>query len=171
MRSVLKNKVLVTIIGILLLANIVMLVFFISSMKTPEKENPAMKGPPPSPESFLQTKLGFTEQQIQQFNLIKKEHQEKVNPLFDDMRKTKDQFFLQVKEPVSDSYLDSLAGIIGQKQKNLDLQVFHTIQEIRAVCTPQQQFTFDTLLPKVVYKMIGHMRRGNPKEDGQKKSH
>jgi protein CpxP len=171
MRSVLKNKVLVTIIAILLLANIAMLVFFISGMKSPERETATAKKTMPSTESFLQTKLGFSEQQVNQFNQLKKEHQEKLNPLFDDLRTTKDQFFLQVKDPVSDSYIDSLAGIIGSKQKNLDMQVFRTVREVRKLCTSQQQVTFDTLLPKIAYKMVGNIRRGTAKEDSLKKSH
>ena len=171
MRSVLKNKVLVTIIGILLLANIAMLVFLFSAMKKPERENSHNRKPAHSTVSFLESRIGFDKQQISQFNQLKEEHYKKLNPLFEDLRVTKDNFFVLVKDSVSDSDIDSLANIIGQKQKFLDLQVFHTVQEIRNLCTPQQQVKFDSLLPKIAYKMVGHIRKGNPKEDSLKKSH
>ncbi len=154
MRSVLKNKVLVTIIAILLLANIAMLVFFISGMKNPEKENSESRKSGHSTISLLQNKIGFSEQQIIQFNQLKEEHRTKLNPHFEDLRITKDQFFLLVKDSLSDSYLDSAATLIGKKQQILDMQVFRTIRDIRKLCTPQQQITFDSLLPKIAYKML-----------------
>jgi hypothetical protein len=170
MRSVLKNKVLVTIIAILLLSNIALLVFFISGMKKPDRENQAEQKASHSTESFLQTRIGFTEQQITQFNKLREEHHQKLNPLFEDLRKTKDQFFISVKDSLSDSYIDSLSVLIGEKQKNLDRQVFRTIQEVRSICSPQQQIKFDSLLPKIAYKMAGHIRKANPKEDSLKRS-
>lgn len=170
MRSVLKNKVLVTVIAILLLANIAMLVFFMSGMKKPDRDQPGdQKAAAHTTESFLQARIGFTDQQINQFNQLKEIHHQRLNPLFEDLRQTKDQFFILVKDSRSDAYLDSVALQIGTKQKNLDREVFRTIQEVRKLCTPQQQITFDSLLPKIAYKMAGHIRKGNPKEDSLKK--
>jgi Spy/CpxP family protein refolding chaperone len=171
MKSVLKNKVLVTIIGILLLANIAMLVFFISGMKKPDRGQPEDKRQGYSTDSFLQSKVGFTEQQIRQFNQLKKEHHEKLNPLFEDLRMTKDQFFLLIKDSISDSAMDSVSTLIGQKQKMLDMQVFRTVQELRNLCTPEQQLKFDSLLPKIAYKMAGHIRRADNKQDSLKRDH
>jgi hypothetical protein len=51
------------------------------------------------------------------------------------------------------------------------MQVFHTIEEVRNICTPEQQTKFDSLLPKIAYKMAGHIRKGNTKEDNLKKPH
>lgn len=169
MRSVLKNKVLVTIIGILLLANIAMLVFFISGMKKPDREPRPDQKNSHTMESFLQSRIGFNEQQIDQFNTLKEEHHQRLFPLFEDVRITKDQFFIRVKDSLSASYLDSLALQIGEKQKNLDRQVYEAIRQVRSMCTPQQQIAFDSLLPKIAYKMAGHIRKGNPKEDSLKR--
>ncbi|MBC7827715.1 MAG: hypothetical protein H7122_08220 [Chitinophagaceae bacterium] len=169
MRSVLKNKVLVTIIAILLMANIAMLVFFISGMRKPEGDNSANKKPGHTTESFLRTRVGFTEQQLVEFNKLKEEHYRKLNPLFEDLRLTKDQFFILIKDSISDSHADSFATVIGEKQKNLDLQVFRTVREVRGLCNKQQQIKFDSLLPKIAYKVVGHIRKGNPKEEGLKK--
>ena len=171
MRNVLRNKVLVTIIGILLLANIAMLVFFISGMKKPDRESPAEAKPPAhNTESFLQTKVGFTDHQIEQFKKLKETHHDKLFPLFEDVRKTKDEFFLMVKDSHPASYIDSMAMVIGEKQRTLDRNVFETIREVRNICTPQQKMAFDTLLPKIAYKVAGHIRKGAPKEDGLKKT-
>lgn len=171
MKSVLKNKVLVTIIGILLLANVAMLVFLVSGMKKPER--PDSEGRPQgyTPVSFLQNRIGLSDQQVGQLNKLKEEHHEKLNPLFEDLRKTKDQFFLLIKDSASDAVIDSVASLIGEKQKSLDVQVFRTIQEVREVCTPEQQIKFDSLLPKIAYKMAGHIKKGNSREDSLKKRH
>jgi len=170
MRSVLKNKVLVTIIAILLLANIALLVFFISGMRKPETENPRGNKTGHSTISFLKDKIGFTDQQIFQFNQLKEKHYAKLNPVFEDLRLTKDQFFLLIKDSIADSTIDSVATLIGEKQKRLDMEVFHTVQEVRAICTPQQQPKFDSLLPKITYKIVGHIRKDTPKKDSIKKS-
>lgn len=171
MRNVLKNKVLVSIIGILLLANIVMLVFFISGMKKPDREIHGEQKPPAhNIESFLQTKIGFTDQQIEQFKKLKEAHHDKLFPLFEDVRKTKDGFFLMVKDSHPSSYIDSVAMVIGERQRTLDRNVFETIREVRNICTPQQKMAFDTLLPKIAYKVAGHIRKGVPMEDGLKKT-
>ena len=146
-----------------------MLVFFISGMKKPDREPPADARPAHTTESFLQTKIGFTDQQISQFNQLKDVHHNKLFPLFEDLRKTKDEFFLKVKDSLSDASLDSLAAQIGEKQRTLDREVYETIREVRKICTPQQQVGFDSLLPKIAYKMAGHIRKGTPKEEGQKK--
>lgn len=168
MKSVLKNKVLVTVIAILLVANIAMLVFFLTGMKAPEKDHrPAAAPPPHTTESFLQERIGFTDQQISEFNRLKDEHHQRLFPLFEDLRKTKDQYYLLVKAPPSEAYLDSLAAVIGEKQRILDRQVFQTIQQVRGLCTPQQRDSFDSMLPKIAYKMAGHIRK--PKEEGQKR--
>ena len=110
MRSVLKNKVLVSIIAILLMANIGLLVFFLSAMKKPEREKLGEKTNVHSTESFLQSKIGFSDAQISQFNQLKDEHHQKLLPLFEDLRNTKDKFFVLVKDSLSGSALDSLAG-------------------------------------------------------------
>jgi Spy/CpxP family protein refolding chaperone len=171
MRSVLKNKALVTIIGILLLANIGMLVFLVSAMKKPDRGHPAHTSTGFSTISYLQSKIGFSDKQIDQLEKLKGEHHQKLNPLFEDLRTTKDQFFLLVKESPSEAVIDSLTSMIGEKQKRLDMQVFHTIEEVRNICTPEQQVKFDSLLPKIAYKMAGHIRKGNIKEDALKKPH
>lgn len=171
MRSVLKNKVLVSIIGILLLANIGMLVFLISGMKKPEGGNSGEKKSGSTPVTFLQHRIGLTQQQVSQLNEIKDKHHLKLYPLFEDLRITKDQFFLLIKDSASDAVIDSVATLIGEKEKTLDMQVFRTIREVRSVCTPEQQLKFDSLLPKVAYKMAGHIRKGNPTGDSLKKAH
>ena len=165
MRAVLKNKVLVAIIAILLLTNIVMLVFLLG--KKSDKPHDRRTNTASTP--YLQKELGFTEQQMAQFNSLKEEHREKINSLFDEARKTKDSFFLLLKDStVSDSALVSASALIGDKQQALDMQVFESLREIRKLCTSQQQQKFDSLLPKIVYKMAGQIRR-KPKEDSLKR--
>ena len=169
MKSVLKNKVLVTVIAILLLANIAMLLFFLTGMKKPDKRTPPGPPAPHTTESFLQKRIGFIDEQMSQFNKLKEEHHQRLFPLFEDLRKTKDQYYLLVKDAPSDAYLDSLASVIGEKQRILDRNVFQTIQQVRSLCTPQQRDSFDSMLPKIAYKMAGHIRK--PKEEGRKRPH
>lgn len=172
MRSVLKNKVLVSVIAILLVANIALLLFLIVGMKKPDREGHSESKPPaPSTIPFLQDKIGFSDQQISEFNRLKEEHRVKIIPLFEDLRVSKDYYFSLVKDSPSKEYTDSLAALIGEKQKNLDIQLFVTVSDIRSLCTPEQQVRFDSLLPKIAYKMVGHIRRTDARGDSLKKAH
>lgn len=169
MRSVLKNKVLVSVIAILLIANIAMLFFFITGMKKPERVDRPDPRANHTTESFLQNRIGFSDQQMAEFNKLKQEHHQKLFPLFEDLRKQKDDYYLLVKEAPSDAQLDSLAARIGEKQRLLDREVFKTVREVRQICTSQQQASFDSMLPKIAYKMAGHIRKGDLKEEGLKR--
>jgi hypothetical protein len=171
MRSVLKNKVLVSIIAILLVANIALLLFLISGMRKPDTEHSPDSRPGHSTIPFLQDKIGFNDQQINQFNQLKEQHRLRINPLFEDLRVTKDRYFTLVKDSPSKAYTDSLAAVIGEKQKNLDIQLLVTVREIRSLCNPEQLVKFDSLLPKIAYKMVGHIRRSNPSADSLKRAH
>ena len=170
MRAVLKNKVLVTVIGILLLANVAMLVFFIVGMRRPPEEPRRQSF---STANYLQKEVGFSEEQLNKFTEIRDREKEKVNVLFDQVRSVKDSFFIMLRDPsISNETLEAASARIGAKQKALDMQVFLSVREIRNICTPEQQAKFDSIVPKVVYKIVGSMRkRQDKKEDSTKKSH
>lgn len=60
--------------------------------------------------------------------------------MFDEMRKAKDSLFrLMTKPGISDSVVNSVADVIAQKQKALDLQTFNHFKNVRALCKDQAQ--------------------------------
>ncbi|MEO6730363.1 MAG: hypothetical protein ABIN01_04045 [Ferruginibacter sp.] len=153
-----KNKVFLVIIAILLIANVAMLAFFL------QKKEPAKQNRRPDRKTmitnFLKNEIGFNQQQLIQYDTLSKQHREKIGPLFENVRNTKDDLFKQVvAADFSDSSINQAASQSAALQKMIELQTYNHIKRIRSLCTPAQQPKFDTLWVKVF----------NKKGDGKKK--
>src|SRR5664279_1970918 len=154
MNSVTKNKSLVSIVIFLLITNIVMLVFFLALNKPVQKnsrgrDQNGMSG-------MLQKEVGFSKDQLDKYLSLRKEQLDSVHTLFDGVRKAKMDFYNLVYTPeVSDSTVNEAAGLIAQRQKILDLQMFNHFKTVRNICTPDQLQKFDTTIKKVFIRMTG----------------
>ena len=168
-----KTQVLIFIIVILLLVNIAMVLSF--GMKQPDRsgKNDDKPGRRPNPIAFtLKEKVGFSEQQMSQIEVLKKEHREKMHVLFEDMRKAKIAFYANVsQQQVNEDSIEALSSNIGKKQQAIEQQAFRNFREIRALCTPEQLVRYDSLMPKVIQNMWFPDRRGNNRhKDSSKES-
>lgn len=132
-----------------------MLLFFLFSGKHPERrpKDHNQKGMYTS----LQNEVGFTKDQLEQYQLLRKGQIEKVKPLFSGVRKAKKDFYnLLYSNILPDSLIQTSADSIAQKQKDLDTQMFMYFRSIRNLCsTPGQQQKFDSSMNKVVQRMVG----------------
>ena len=170
MGKIINNKVLLFIVAILLLANIAMLTYFVwrkdpvsNKVESIKQRSPMMV--------FLESQVGFNEQQIVEFQKLRQEHKKRLRPLFEDIRQTKIRFYQLLNDPqASDSILEQNAAAIGVKQKALDLQAFQNFREIRALCTQEQKPLYDSLVPSIINKMWFSPRKtnGHDKEKSQK---
>jgi len=125
MRSFSKTQILIFIIIILLMVNIAMVLSF--GMKTPSKTE-AEKPRRPNPIALtLKEKVGFSEQQMQKIEELKKAHREKMHKLFEDVRKSKIEFYEHVnQDPIADSTIQHLASDIGRKHRPLNCRLSKT---------------------------------------------
>jgi len=152
MDSITKNKALVSIIIFLLITNITMLVFFLVLNKPPQKEvrthdQNGMSG-------LLQKEVGFSKDQVDTYQSLRKDQMDTVHVLFDELRKSKMDFYnLIYSSQVSDSSLNKAADKIADRQKALDLQMFNHFKKVRNICTPDQLQKFDSTLKKVLIRM------------------
>jgi Spy/CpxP family protein refolding chaperone len=154
-----KTKSLITIIIFLLITNIAMLVFFVMQGKPAERRqrNHESNGMYNS----LKNDVGFSDAQLNQYKQLREEQMKKVHPMFDEVRAAKKDFYgLMNSTQISDSLVNADADSIAQKQKHLDLQMFGYFKNVRAICTDVQKPKFDSLMKKVVMRMIG--RPGQP---------
>jgi len=159
MPSFSKTQILIFIIIILLMVNIAMVLSF--GMKTPSKTE-ADKPRRPNPIAFtLKEKVGFSEQQMQKIEELKKAHREKMHKLFEDVRKSKIDFYEHVnQDTIADSTIQHLSSDIGRKQQAIELQAFKNFRELRALCTPEQLPRYDSLMPQVIRNMWFPERHG-----------
>ena len=149
-----RSKVFLTIIGILLVANIAMVSFFLLKKDTNKREKrPDRKA---IIANFLKTEIGFDTVQLQQYDTLSTRHRENMKKMFDSLRITKDN---QVKELASANFSDSAMNSIAERsaafQKAMELRTFNHLKKVRLLCTPGQQPKFDSLFDKVLN------RRGN----------
>lgn len=131
-----------------------MLVFFVVLNKPTQKnswgrDQSGMSG-------MLQKEVGFTKEQLNTYQSLRKEQFDKVHTLFDELRKTKTDFYnLIYTSQVSDSSVNRAADLIAEKQKILDLQMFNHFKMVRNICTTDQLQKFDTTIKKVLIRMTG----------------
>lgn len=154
MNQLSRNKVLLSIIAILLITNIVMLVLFLR-MK-PYAEPPKRLGFTEK----LKNQVGFSAQQMAVFEPKKKIFWSRVRQRFDEIKKTKEEFYKYMYDPtIPDSVLDAKADIIGKQQRDLDLYVVRHFKDIRTLCTPEQLPKFDSILPPLIERMTARPER------------
>jgi periplasmic protein CpxP/Spy len=148
------NKVLLTIIAILLITNIVMLVLFLQ-MK-PHHQEPKKLGFTEK----LKNQVGFSAQQMSVFEPKKKAFWASVRERSAEIKKTKEDFYHYMYDPtVPDSVIEAKADVIGTQQKDLDLFVIRHFKDIRSLCTPEQLPRYDSLLPPLIERMTARPER------------
>jgi Spy/CpxP family protein refolding chaperone len=154
MNSNTKTKSLVTIIIFLLITNIAMLVFFVVLSKPAERRQRGHESN--GMYKSLQNEVGFSQDQLKQYQALREEQMKNVRPRFNEVRESKKAFYgLISSDQVSDSLLNADADSIAEKQKSLDMQMFLYFKNIRKICTPDQIGKYDTLMKKVIGRMVG----------------
>lgn len=160
-----KTKQLITIIIFLLASNIAMLIFFLVLSKPVERRprNHELNGLYKS----LQNDVGFSTDQLNKYEGLRKDQMTKAHPMFNELRDAKRNFYeLIYNTAASDSTINADADSIAQKQRKLDMQMFRYFKNVRNICTPGQIQKFDSVINKVVLRMVG--RQGKNKERQRK---
>jgi periplasmic protein CpxP/Spy len=154
MNSATKNKSLVSIIVFLLITNIAMLIFFLM-MNSPVQKNSHARDQN-GMSGMLQKEVGFSKDQLNTYQSLRKNQMDTVHALFDDLRKSKMDFYnLIYSSQVSDSTINKGANVIAERQKALDLQMFNHFKMVRNICTPGQLQKFDSTMQKLFIRMTG----------------
>jgi hypothetical protein len=151
--SYLRNhKLLLLIIGVLLIANIGLLYFFVYN----KPSHPA-KTPPVSAIEKVQKEVGLSDEQAVIYDSLRNQQFRNMKPLFKSITKSKEDFFsLIYQQGVNDSVLNAYASRIGEKQMELDISTFHYFQSIKALCNEEQKPKMDTFIKQIVKRIINN---------------
>lgn len=146
-----KSKILLIAIGILLVANLVLLCFFIANKPTEKRgirgDRKAMMT------AFLKNDISFNPQQLQQYDTLSQVHHTKIKALFDEAENDKEKQFKQMtSDDFSDSAISNTATLFADKQKQIQTVMFKHFKDVRNLCTPQQQPKFDLLFYTMMNK-------------------
>ena len=168
MASPSRNKIYVLLIAILLISNLALVAFLVMN----RNEKPKQHGG--SPKSFMSTALrnevGFSDDQIKKFESLADQHKKEIRPLFEELNRSKTNFYKMLnQEKVSDSTLKIAVDEIGRKQESIDLAAFSHFQSIQQLATPEQQPKLDSLIQRVVKKMISPGRKGGKLDSARDK--
>src|SRR5215213_8083814 len=124
-----KNKVLLFLVGILLLTNIAMLVFFVWKKNPDEKPRSGRSDRSSAVREFLKDSIGFNDQQLAQYDQLRQHNREAMRPLFEDLGNAKLNYYRFVSQPAADSASQAAATVIGEKQKALDMAFFNHFRQ------------------------------------------
>ena len=153
MHKILSNKVLLFISALLLLSNIAMLIMLVRT-KDHHRENSRAERQRYPVTVFLDKEIGFTSEQMDEYEKIRQHQRQRMRPLFEDMRVAKVQFYRHLSKASAETdTLIRASSEIGVKQQNIELQAFRNFKEIRTVCTDRQKARYDSLIPRVIEKM------------------
>lgn len=161
-----KTRSLITIILFLLVTNIAMLIFFIVLSKPAVRRprNHELNGLYHS----LQNDVGFSKDQLAKYQALREDQMKEMHPLFNELRESKKNFYELIYAPqASNSLINVNADSIAQKQKELDIQMFHYFKNVRNICSPDQTQKFDSVINKVVVRMVGGRPGKNNRRPGK----
>ncbi|WP_304236658.1 Spy/CpxP family protein refolding chaperone [Jiulongibacter sediminis] len=139
-------------IGALLLVNLVLLVTVFLQKGSDTR---------PEPSPFLEEALGFNPQQTQEFHALRNEHHQQMMEKNKEIKKLKDQFFDGLKGDVSKTETEMINKRIGELVAEIDMITYEHFQEVRALCTPEQQKEFDLIITDLLHG--GMSQQGPPR--------
>lgn len=147
-----NNKVLLSLLVLLLLTNVGMLWYFTREEKIEEKPMSRTE----RMANMVQKELGFSEDQKQQYIALRLKRDSLLAPLNADLRAAKLEMINLLKQDnVPDSVVLSVAQKIAAKQVPIETEFYKHFIRIKAMCQPQQYNAFDSLLNRMVRRNTG----------------
>ena len=114
-----------------------------------------MMHPPPPPGGHrgridFNEELSFTKEQNEAFTNMSKMHRHKIDSLKMLARDVRAQFFVGIGTEKNAARLDSLAGVLGNYQKLVELQTYAHFSQVREMLGDKQKEIFDHLVQDVL---------------------
>ncbi len=144
-----NSKTLLVIIAALLALNIAGVMLFFA--KTPsgkrmsytEQRKNAMQ-------NYLKNDCGFSAEQLVQFDSLAERHKREMQPVFDQLKKEKEQ---RVKNLAQGQFSDTAIALAVNntlaKQQEVETKMLLQLRDVRNLCNEQQKVKFDSGLHKM----------------------
>lgn len=133
---------------------------------------PAMHDGPrgETPRDYVIRNLKFSDDQVKKYDALIKDHQDAMHRLRHEAMEYRQQLFANLKnEHGSSGNTDSLAQLIANNQKQIEVVTYNHFAQVRTICTDAQKAEFDKIIGDVIKKMNGPGPGGPhpPTPDGQ----
>lgn len=153
-----KSKLLVITVIVLLLTNITVLFFFLTSKPEPRKGGKGDREM--MVKNFLQKDIGFSEQQMTLYDSLNKQQKEKMRLRFDEMRNNRQLLYKVLgANGFTDSAISAAAIKVSDNQKDMETNMLMHFAAVRKLCTPAQLIKFDTLFYTIWNKRDDKQRK------------
>ena len=103
---------------------------------------------------FLLEQLQFSEQQLNEFEILKKQHRSAVDSLREIEKEIHQLFFDNLKiEKQDTAKVNELAKAIANNQTQIELVTFKHFKQVRNLCNDKQKVKFDEIIHEVLKRM------------------
>jgi protein CpxP len=147
------NKILVILVAVLLLTNLSMLYYF-----SPKKEE--TKSGSDRQLDWVKKELRLSDAQVAAYLELRHKRDSILKPLNNSLRESKLKIVAILQQPaINDSAVQALADEISTKQQPIEKEYFYHFSRIKAMCTPEQQALFDSVLIRMINRNTGAPQR------------
>jgi len=116
---------------------------------------------------YVIASLKFSDAQVKEYDVLIQDHQSAMRQLQKEAMALRQQLFSGLKtDSPATATADSLAALIANNQKQIELVTFHHFEQVRKICTAAQKTEFDNIIGDVMKKMNGPGHGGPPGRPG-----
>lgn len=149
-------------LSVLVILNLVLIGFIVNS--TFDKRDRNRKGSDDRRAEYIAKKLGFSDSQKEAYDSLNTSHRAETDALQRSVNDMRREVFSLSRSGTSPAIADSLTKEIGDLVSKMELRTYNHIINVRALCTPEQLETLDSLIQEMIKK-----RRPN-KESSRERS-
>ncbi|MBS1902929.1 MAG: periplasmic heavy metal sensor [Bacteroidetes bacterium] len=118
------------------------------------------RGPMMRPDELIRSTLGLSEAQDKQYAASIETHHSAMMKLDSEFRSAADRYFQMLRGNASQSDKDAALAAIGKAQSGKAEATYKHFEEIRALCTSEQQPKFDSIVPELTRMLLNQQPRG-----------
>jgi protein CpxP len=149
-----KDRLLWVLIILLVIINISGLIFIISE-----------RHPRPGKEfdEVLIHELGLSNDQIKQFDVLKRDHHQRMMKLDQEMRPIFEDYFNLLTQTKDPTKKDSLEKILSARYQEKIKVTYQHFDDLKAICTPEQQEKLSNIVPFLMQVISPEKNMGPPR--------
>ncbi len=103
---------------------------------------------------LLRNEVGFSDDQIKQYEELKRTHREKVKSVKQKMKPLRESYFDGLVHPVSENETQEILNQITTYQVQIEKLTFQHFQSIRSICTHEEQIQKYNQVIQDISKMV-----------------
>lgn len=153
-----RNKLLGSLVIVLVIFNAALLIFLWFGRLENNKPKDPIRG-----NQFLEEQLDLSESQITQLKSLRQEHFKLIEQHQKELNETRRQMHSLWNKENSTEQAKTLSAKMGDIQAKIEYATYNHFASIRAICTPEQQQTFD----KIISNVLRPGQRGDRPQDSR----